>query len=113
MIGIVLWPLWIYWAKLTQMSRRRVQRLTLVVGGCMWRDGRPKDRAESLLLSWCKNAVRTLWLARWEVVGLLKGRFCVLIVVALALRREGETTGFVDVEEMALKFGKWWQSFVI
>jgi hypothetical protein len=36
-----------------------------------------------------------------------------LVVVALALRREGETTGFVNVEEMALKFGKWWQSFVI
>jgi hypothetical protein len=47
------------------------------------------------------------------MVGLLTGRVCVLVVVALALRREGETTGFVDVEEMALKFGKWWQSFVI
>jgi hypothetical protein len=47
------------------------------------------------------------------MVGLLTGRVCVLVEVALALRREGETTGFVDVEEMALKFGKWWQSFVI
>ena len=28
-----------------------------------------------------------------------------LVVVLLALRREGETTGFVDVEEMDLKFG--------
>jgi hypothetical protein len=37
----------------------------------------------------------------------------VLILVVLALRQEGETTGFVDVEEMALKFGKWWQSFVV
>jgi hypothetical protein len=47
------------------------------------------------------------------MVGLLMGRVCVLVVVALALRQEGETTGFVDVEEMALKFSKWWQSFVI
>jgi hypothetical protein len=47
------------------------------------------------------------------MVGLLTGRVCVLVVVALVLRWEGETTGFVDVEEMALKFGKWWQSFVI
>jgi hypothetical protein len=47
------------------------------------------------------------------MVGLLTGRVCVLVVVALVLRREGETTGFVDVEKMALKFGKWWQSFVI
>ena len=54
-----------------------------------------------------------MWVARWEMVGLLTGRVCVLVVVALALRREGETTGFVDVEEMALKFGKWWQSVVI
>ena len=30
-----------------------------------------------------------------------------LVVVLLALRREGETTGFIDVEEMDLKFGKW------
>ena len=43
----------------------------------------------------------------------MTGRVGVLIVVSLALRRESETTGFVDVEEMALKFGKWWQSFVI
>ncbi len=47
----------------------------------------------------------------------MTSRVCVLVVVALVLRREGETTGFVDVEEMALKFGKWfgkwWQSFVI
>ncbi len=76
-------------------------------------DGCPKDRTESLLLPWCKCAVGTVWLARWEMVGLLTGRVCMLVVVALALRREGETTGFVDVEEMALKFGKWWQSFVI
>ena len=48
-----------------------------------------------------------------EMVGLLTGRVCVLVVVALALRREGETTGFVNVEEMALKFGEWWQSFVV
>jgi hypothetical protein len=79
----------------------------------MRRDGCPKNRAEGLLLPWCKSAVGTLWLARWEMVGLLTGRVCVLVVVALALRWEGETTGFVDVEEMALKFGKWWQSFVI
>ena len=79
----------------------------------MWRDGCRKDRAESLLLPWCKGAVVTLWLTRWEMVGLLTGRVCVLVVVALVLRWEGETTGFVDVEEMALKFGKWWQSFVI
>ncbi len=79
----------------------------------MRRDGCPKDRAEGLLLPWCKGAVGTVWLARWEMVGLLAGRVCVLVVVALALRWEGETTGFVDVEEMALKFGKWWQSFVI
>ena len=43
----------------------------------------------------------------------MTGRVCVLVVMALALRREGDTTGYVDVEEMALKFGKWWQSFVI
>jgi hypothetical protein len=79
----------------------------------MWRDGCPKDRVESLLLLWCKGAVGTLLLVRWEMVGLLTGRVCVLVVVALALKREGETTGFVDVEEMALKFGKWWHSFVI
>jgi hypothetical protein len=47
------------------------------------------------------------------MVGLLTGRVCVLFVVALTLRREGETMGFVDVKEMTLKFGKWWQSFVI
>jgi hypothetical protein len=46
------------------------------------------------------------------MVGLLTGRVCVLVVVAVALRREGETTGFVDVEEVALKFSKRWQSFV-
>jgi hypothetical protein len=79
----------------------------------MRRDGCPKDRAEGLLLLWFKDAVGTLWLARWEMVGLLTGRVCVLVVMALALRREGDTTGYVDVEEMALKFGKWWQSFVI
>ena len=56
----------------------------------------------------------TLLLARWEMVGLLIGRVCVLVVqVLLTLRQESETTGFVDVEEMALKFGEWWQSFVI
>jgi hypothetical protein len=76
-------------------------------------DGCLKDRAESLLLPWCKGAVGNLWLARWEMVGLLTGRVCVLFVVALTLRREGETMGFVDVKEMTLKFGKWWQSFVI
>ena len=48
-----------------------------------------------------------------EMVGLLTFKVCVLVVVLLTLRREGETTGFVDVEEMALKFGKWWQSFII
>ena len=84
-----------------------------MVIGRVWRDGCPKDRAESLLLPWCKGAVGTLWVARWEMVGLLTGRVCVLVVVALVLRREGETTGFVDIEEMALKFGKWWQSVVI
>jgi hypothetical protein len=48
------------------------------------------------------------------MVGLLIGRVCVLVVqVLLTLRQESETTGFVDVEEMALKFGEWWQSFVI
>ncbi len=31
----------------------------------------------------------------------------------LTLRRECETTGFGDVEEMAVKFGKWWQRSVI
>ncbi len=85
----------------------------MVVIGRVWRDGCPKGGAESLLLPWCKGAVGTLWVARWEMVGLLTGRVCVLVVVALVLRREGETTGFVDFEEMALKFGKWWQSFVI
>ena len=84
-----------------------------MVIGSVWRDGCPKDRAESLLLPWCKGAVGTLWVARWEMVGLLTGRVCVLVVVALVLRREGETTGFADIEEMALKFGKRWQSFVI
>jgi hypothetical protein len=42
----------------------------------------------------------------------LTGRVCVLVVMASTLRQEGDTTGFVNVEEMALKFGKWWQSFV-
>jgi hypothetical protein len=79
----------------------------------MWIDGCPKDRAESLLLWWCKDVVSTLWLARWKRVGLVTGRVCVLVVVLLTLRREGETMGFVNVEEMALKFGKWWQSIVI
>ena len=64
-------------------------------------------------MPWCKDAVGTLWLAWLGMVGLLTSRVCVLVVAALALRREGETTGFVDVEEMNLKFGKWWQSFVI
>ncbi len=32
-----------------------------VVIGRVWRDGCPKERAESLLLSWCKGAVGTLW----------------------------------------------------
>ena len=68
----------------------------------MRRDGCPKDRFESLLLPRCKGAVGTLWLARWEMVGLLTGRVCVLVVVALVLRREGETAGFIDVEQMAL-----------
>jgi hypothetical protein len=36
-----------------------------------------------------------------------------LVVVALVLTWESETTRFVSVEEMALKSGKWWQSFVI
>ncbi len=84
-----------------------------MVIGSVWGDGCPKDRAECLFLPWCKGAVGALWVARWEMVGLLTGRVCVLVVVALVLRREGETTGFVDVEKMALKFGKWWQSFVI
>ncbi len=79
----------------------------------MWRDGCPKDRAEGLLLIWCKGALGSLLLAWWEMVGLLTGRVCVLVVVLLTLRRERETTGFVNVERMALKFGKWWQSFVI
>ncbi len=39
-------------------------------------------------------------------MGLLTGRVCVLVVAVLALRWEGETTRFGDVEEMALKFGK-------
>ena len=52
-------------------------------------------------------------LAWWEMVELLTGRVCMLIEVLLTLRPEDETTGFVDVEEMVLKFGKWWQSFVI
>ena len=95
------------------MIRRGSRRLTSVVVGCILIDGCAKDRAEGLLLSWCKSAVCTVWLARWEMVGLLTGRVCVLVIVSLTLRREGETTGFVDVEEMALKFGKWWQSFGI
>ena len=33
-----------------------------------------------------------------KMVGLLTGRMGVLIVVALVLRRECETTGFVNVE---------------
>ncbi len=57
--------------------------------------------------------VGTLLLAWWEMVELLTGRVCMLIEVLLTLRPEDETTGFVDVEEMVLKFGKWWQSFVI
>ncbi len=48
-----------------------------------------------------------MWLAQWKMVGLLTRRVCVLVVVLLALRREGKTTGFVDVEEMDLEFGKW------
>jgi hypothetical protein len=49
----------------------------------------------------------------WGNGGVDDGQSVWLVAVALALRREGETTGFIDVEEMALKFGKWWQSFVI
>jgi hypothetical protein len=66
-----------------------------------------------LLFLWCKDVVGTLLLAWWEMVELLTGRVCMLIEVLLTLRPEDETTGFVDVEEMVLKFGKWWQSFVI
>ena len=80
---------------------------SIVVG--IWAE----NGTESLLLSLREVALGVLWLTRREVVGRLTGRVGVLIVVSLALRRESETTGFVDVEEMALKFGKWWQSFVI
>jgi hypothetical protein len=58
----------------------------------MWRGGCPKDRrAESLLLRWCKGEVDTLWLARWEMVGLLTGRVCVLVVVVLKNIQEVDT----------------------
>ena len=58
----------------------------------------PKYRAESLVLSWCEDTEVALCLARWEMEGWLTDRVCVLVLVALALRREGETTGFVNVE---------------
>ena len=41
------------------------------------------------------------------------GSVGMLVVVAVVLGRECETTRFVNVEEMALKFGEWWQSFVV
>ena len=41
------------------------------------------------------------------------GSVGMLVVVAVVLRQECETTGFVNVEEMALKFGEWWHSFVV
>ena len=74
---------------------------------------RTEDGAESLLLSMCEVAIGSTLISWWKMLGSLTGRVGMLIVVALTLRRECETTGFVDIEEMALKFGKWWQSFVI
>ena len=46
-----------------------------------------ENGAENLLLSWRKGAVGTVGLARWEMLGMLTGRVCVLVIVSLALRR--------------------------
>ena len=47
-----------------------------------------KNGAECLLLLlWCEDAMVSLWLARWEMLGMLTGRIGVLVVVSLILRR--------------------------
>ena len=68
--------------------------LIVAIRMCIWAE----DGAESLLLTLCENTMGSLGVARLKMVGLLTGRMGVLIVVALVLRRECETTGFVNVE---------------
>ena len=92
-----------WWSTLVGIVRRwllrtccRSERARMVLRGSWWLAPglmcsilvgiRMKDGAECLL-SLRKNAMGTLWVARWKMLGLLTGRIGVLVVVSLILIR--------------------------